>query len=270
MIEESGHTGRRRLDAFFEALREAPRRVLMLDYDGTLAPFRLEPHKALPYPGVCELLDRVIADSGTRLAIISGRWIRDLIPMLELKRRPELWGTHGRERLWPDGRYEFAEIPRESHLALLEADAWETQVRLLGGRVERKPASLAIHWRGISAARVDQIRDHVLEMWEKIEPRGDLDLRSFDGGMELVVRGCSKATAVNTILSESGPGTVAAYLGDDLTDEDALTALQGRGLGVLVSDAPHRTAADVWLRPPQGVRAFLAQWVQICGGAEKS
>ncbi len=268
MIEESTAAGGRKFDAFFESLQAAPKRVLMLDYDGTLAPFRLEPHKAVPYPGVCEMLDRVLDDGGTRLAIISGRWIRDLIPLLTLKRMPELWGSHGRERLWPDGQYEFAEISPESTLALFRADAWEGWIRLSGGRVERKPGGLAIHWRGLTGARIDQIRDRVLREWGGIESWGGLDLRDFDGGMELVARGCSKATAVDTILAESGPGTVAAYLGDDLTDEDALAALQGRGLGVLVSDAPHRTAADVWLRPPQGVRDFLARWLRTLQGGE--
>lgn len=257
---------RERLDAFFEALREAPCRVLMLDYDGTLAPFRMEPHSALPYPGICELLDTIEAITDTRVVIVSGRWIRDLIPLLGLRRLPELWGSHGRERLGPDGRYEFLEIAPDSLRALFQADAWEAQVRQSGGRVERKPASLAIHWRGLSGGRIDQIRAFVDKGWEMLPGREGLDLRRFDGGIEVVVRGCSKATAVATILSESGPGAVAAYLGDDLTDEDALGAIRGRGLGVLVSDSPRRSVADVWLRPPQEVRAFLKQWAQTCGG----
>lgn len=255
-----------RLGAFFEALRDAPGRVLMLDYDGTLAPFRMEPHMALPYPGVCELLDAIMAITDTRVVIVSGRWIRDLIPLLGLRRLPELWGSHGRERLWPDGRYEFTAIPQDSLRALFNADAWEAQVRQSGGRVERKPASLAIHWRGLSSGRTDQIRAFVDKAWEALPGRDGLDLRRFDGGIEVVVRGCSKATAVERILSESGPGALAAYLGDDLTDEDALGAIRGRGLGVLVSDSPRRSVAEVWLRPPQEVRAFLRQWAQTCGG----
>ncbi|MBI5618269.1 MAG: trehalose-phosphatase [Gammaproteobacteria bacterium] len=255
------------LDAFFGALSGATTRLLMLDYDGTLAPFRMEPHRARPYPGVCELLAEIMASGTTRVVIISGRWVRDLIPLLGLGRLPEIWGSHGRERLRPDGRYEFEEIPPSAMHALLKADAWETDLRQAGGRVERKPASLAIHWRGLPVARIERLRAHILARWDALPGREGLDLRQFDGGIEVVVRGCSKATAVETLLAEAGRGAISAYLGDDLTDEDALGAIYGRGLGVLVSDACRRTAAEAWLRPPQEVRKFLEQWIAACGSA---
>lgn len=255
----------RQLEAFFTALRGAAKRLLMLDYDGTLAPFRMEPHRARPYPGVCELLAEIMAmDDRTRVVIISGRWVRDLIPLLGLEKLPEIWGSHGRERLRPDGGYEFAEIPPAAMHALLKVDAWETALRQAGGRIERKPASLAIHWRGLPAARIERLRTQILSHWADLERRAGLDLRQFDGGIEVVVRGCSKATAVETLLAETGAGTIAAYLGDDLTDEDALNAIRGRGLGVLVCDVQRRSAAAVWLRPPQQVRAFLKRWIAAC------
>ncbi len=37
---------------FLERLRSAPTRVLLLDYDGTLAPFVVDRTLALPYPEV--------------------------------------------------------------------------------------------------------------------------------------------------------------------------------------------------------------------------
>jgi trehalose-6-phosphatase len=37
-------------------------RLLMLDYDGTLAPFRKERDEALPYPGVDEALQTIVAN----------------------------------------------------------------------------------------------------------------------------------------------------------------------------------------------------------------
>ena len=38
------------LDGFFDRLARARRRVLLLDYDGTLAPFHRRHERALPYP----------------------------------------------------------------------------------------------------------------------------------------------------------------------------------------------------------------------------
>lgn len=93
------------LEPFFLRLQSASSRVLLLDYDGTLAPFRTDVRKALPYPGVLELLDSIMAAS-TRVVVLSGRWTRDLIALLCLKQLPEIWGTHGSERLTSEGRYE--------------------------------------------------------------------------------------------------------------------------------------------------------------------
>lgn len=87
------------LSDFFETLRGAPQRILMLDYDGTLAPFQLDHARAVPYPGVTEILDAIMEDPRTRLVIVSGRWTRDLLPLLPLRRRPEIFGSHGIEQL---------------------------------------------------------------------------------------------------------------------------------------------------------------------------
>ncbi|MGH9571319.1 MAG: hypothetical protein ACRD4F_16865, partial [Candidatus Angelobacter sp.] len=58
----------------------------------------------------------------------------------------------------------------------------------------------------------------------------------------------------------------AAYLGDDLTDEDAFQAINGRGLSVLVRPAWRSTTAQAWLRPPGELIQFLNDWIHACGG----
>src|SRR6185437_15422137 len=58
--------------AFFERLRQASSRVLLLDYDGTLAPFTPDREHAFPYPGIPELISRIVR-AGTRVVLVSGR-----------------------------------------------------------------------------------------------------------------------------------------------------------------------------------------------------
>ena len=48
------------LDGFFHKLAGARARVLLLDYDGTLAPFRTERDRAVPYPGVRERVEALV------------------------------------------------------------------------------------------------------------------------------------------------------------------------------------------------------------------
>lgn len=57
-----------------------------------------------------------------------------------------------------------------------------------------------------------------------------------------------------------------AYLGDDVTDEDAFHAVKPRGLAVLVRAELRETAADLWIRPPRELVAFLRSWCDACGG----
>jgi trehalose-phosphatase len=94
---------------------------------------------------------------------------------------------------------------------------------------------------------------------------GELLWHEFDGGIELRAAGCDKGQVVRQVLAEldAGPAGCVAYLGDDHTDEDAFRALQGRGLRVLVRPKWRTTAADLWLRPPEGLREFLARWADI-------
>lgn len=256
------------LPAFFAALRRAPQRVLFLDYDGTLAPFCTDPAQAVPYPGVPEVLDAIMAGGHTRLIIVSGRWTKDLLPLLRLKRQPEIFGSHGFEQLKPNGEYAVHPMDESALRALAEADTWRRDIEALGGRCEEKPGCLAIHWRGLPSHNAAQLRERVRERWQWMRHTRtrELDWHEFDGGIELRVPGRNKGDVVNAILGEMPCGTAAAYLGDDRTDEDAFEALAGRGLAVLVRPEYRPTAAHAWIRPPGELLEFLEHWQAACGG----
>ncbi len=244
---------------FFQRVRATDTRLLLLDYDGTLAPFHIDPARARPYPGVCERLDAIMQDRRTRLVLISGRWTRDLLPLLTLRRRPEIWGSHGWEQLKPNGDYAVAPIGEAALVKLLDADALETRIKALGGRCERKPGGFAVHWRGLAPNQIANIRSEVFENWMDQGLHQDLVWHDFDGGIELRAPGRNKGYVVEMLLAES-PGAVAAYLGDDTTDEDAFRAIKDKGLGVLVRPEFRPTEAGLWLRPPAELLGFLDRW----------
>ena len=83
------------MEAFFGGLRGARQRLLMLDYDGTLAPFSDDPAEVRPYPEVIRLLDEIMGSRRNRVVIVTGRSLALAPPPLPLTRRPELWGEHG-------------------------------------------------------------------------------------------------------------------------------------------------------------------------------
>jgi trehalose-phosphatase len=245
---------------FFAAVGAATRRVLMLDYDGTLAPFHVDPRAAAPYAGVRELLDAIMGAGHTHLVIVSGRWTKDLLPLLGLKQRPEIWGSHGWEQLKASGEYDLARVDEAALRRLVAADDWAAQLEAKGARCEHKPGSLAIHWRGLPSNRIADIRQTVFENWRMQELHTHLQWHDFDGGIELRAPGRDKGDAVRAVLAETGADGAAAYLGDDLTDENAFQAIRGRGIGVLVRPQFRATAADFWMRPPEELLGFLTRW----------
>ncbi|MGH8508661.1 MAG: trehalose-phosphatase [Gammaproteobacteria bacterium] len=261
-------------DAFSEKLVQARQSALLLDYDGTLAPFRVERDRAFPYPKVRETLRRIAALGNTRLAIVSGRPVRELPPLLGFeglgfeRHRPEIWGCHGWERLLPDGTYHRARPDKRSleGLALAYGSICALACSRLGRwfpiekRVERKPVGLALHWRGCGAAVIEEIHESVTQHWKGYARETGLELIEIEEGVELRVPGRTKADAVETIVDEEGKEAAVAYLGDDLTDEEAFQALKGKGLTVLVRPDPRPSAADLWIRPPHELCDFLWLW----------
>ena len=259
------------LKTLYNRVHEASQKALLLDYDGTLAPFRVQPNKAFPYPGVREVLNKIMQTPSTRMVIITGRQTKDLIPLLQLQRDPEIWGSHGLERLKPDGSYEIAITNEDALKGLVAADKWCEAVGF-ADRCEQKPGCLAIHWRGLDDQEIEKIRNQVKPKWSLIADGWQLSLREFDGGLELRVPGRNKGDAVKTILKEMGRGAVAAYLGDNSTDEDAFKSIKGKGLGILVRKELRPTAADIWLTPPEELLEFLSGWLtktEKYGSAER-
>ena len=234
----------------------------MLDYDGTLAPFHREREKAILYPGIRDILEQIMASGNSRIVIISGRAIADLIPLLGLKNMPEIWGSHGWERRDQDGSYSILPAS-ESHLKGLADAEFLIEKMDFGDYSEEKPRSLALHWRGKSEEEIAAIREFARVELNRIAAAYGLDLRYFDGGLELCVPGKNKGDVVRAIIEESPADSFFAYLGDDLTDEDAFEAITDYGLGVLVRPEKRPTKAKLHLLPPKELLDFLNKWNQV-------
>jgi trehalose-phosphatase len=129
-----------------------------------------------------------------------------------------------------------------------------------GTRLEEKLASVAVHWRGLAGEPARALQRQASARLESFACVNDLEVLPFDGGIELRAVGCNKQYAVKAVLSETSDDSVVAYLGDDITDEDAFRAVKTRGIGVLVRPEFRKTEADVWLRPPHELIEFLQHW----------
>ena len=245
---------------FLDRLSAAPASALLLDYDGTLAPFQTERECAYPYPGVLQVLERIIQSGKTRVIVVTGRPIRELRVLFHPSGNLEIWGEHGLEHLLRDGTYhqttidlEIAKILAQANKSLIEAG--------LASLAETKLGGIAIHWRGLSDVEIDRIQTLAHAGWSGLTEQPGIKLLEFDGGLELRVASPNKGDAIAAILDDLEAEIPIAFLGDDVTDEDAFRVLNDRGLSILVRPEYRETRAEAWLKPPHELIEFFAQWV---------
>jgi trehalose-phosphatase len=249
---------------FLQDVAAAKQRVLILDYDGTIAPPCANRLRAIPYPGITALLHQILTRCSTRLIVTSGRAAHEVMSLLGMVPPPEIWGTYGAERVYADGRYEEIEVTQDALEVLLESET-SLEREGLGHLLEVKLAAVAVHWRGLKPAEVLPIRAKAHRILEPLALHSGLVIADFEDGIEIRLRAANKGTAVYSLLSQLHPSVPVAYLGDGITDEDAFRVLNDRGLTVLVTSKPRFTAAQLSIKPPEELTAFLNAWVKACG-----
>jgi trehalose 6-phosphate phosphatase len=245
------------LHDFFEGVRKGS--LLILDYDGTLAPFVQERMQAYPYPGVKERLSSLKKSKKSRTIIVSGRSLSDLEVLLDFLPGLELWGSHGLERKLPDGK-KIAAIVDDELRNRIKQGIKDCHEIADSEYCEEKPYGVALHWRGMKQSEMMQLKKSIQHLWEPLLSNGDLEIHPFDGGLELRPNEKNKGNVIRELLCEIPKGTAIAYLGDDATDEQAFAELGDQGLKVLVREQFRPTLADIHLIPPQELLAFLDQW----------
>jgi trehalose 6-phosphate phosphatase len=250
---------------FLDEVHRAEKRVLLLDYDGTIAPFTASRELAFPYPKVTDLIGQIMECCKTSVALVSGRPAQEVVRLLGMDPVPEIWGSHGLERLRADGEYQLSHVDEDAVKVLQEAAAW-LQSEGLSRSTEVKHGAVAVHWRDLPPDHAQEARTCAYRVLMSLAGIAGLSICEFDCGLELRARRSSKGDAVRTVLSEIGHDVPIAYLGDDVTDEYAFRALLGRGLTVLVRPTYRFTAAQAWLRPPDELVQFLRDWIRASGG----
>ncbi|HET6349414.1 MAG TPA: bifunctional alpha,alpha-trehalose-phosphate synthase (UDP-forming)/trehalose-phosphatase, partial [Candidatus Krumholzibacteria bacterium] len=208
----------------------ASRRLLLLDYDGTLVPFRRRPEAARPSPELLDTLRRIANRKGTELALVSGR-PRDFLSSWFDDPAIHIVAEHGAWVRRAGGKWK---LTRQ-----LRAD-WKQQVlpmlrratdRLPGSFVEEKDYSLVWHYRQAdpetALTRAQELADGLVQF------TANMDLLVVPGHRTVEVRDAaiSKAHAAMEFL---GGQDFVMGVGDDTTDEDMFRALPANAYSIRV------------------------------------
>lgn len=243
------------LGLLLQHYRSAARRALLLDYDGTLVPFAIEPRLARPDAEVVELLSALGSDPANEVVIISGRPRRDLegwfggLPV-------SLIAEHG---VW------LRERGGEWRMLRAMTTDWKERVRpilqlyvdrLPGALLEEKEFSLAWHFR---RADPEQASLRAKELLDDLSGfTRNIDVQVLEGNKVIEVRntGVNKGTAGTEWLNGRNADFIVG-VGDDWTDEDLFRALPPSAFSVRVGLA--NTSARYYLSNHTAVRRVLRE-----------
>lgn len=238
---------------------QGKRIAVFLDYDGTLTPIVARPDLAV----FSDETRRVVGELATLcpVTIVSGRDRKEVQSLVGIDPIAYV-GSHGFDIVGPDGE----ERPHPESVGIppiLEALEGTLRNRLKefpGITVQRKKYSLSVHYRGVITEQVPDV-ERVLD--EEVAARAEL--RKTHGKKVFEIQPTidwNKGKAVwyvLELLGLDGPDAVPIYIGDDVTDENALLAIRNRGIGIHVKDGAERTAAHYTLASPDEVRQFLRE-----------
>jgi trehalose-phosphatase len=241
--------------------------AFFLDYDGTLTPIVARPEQAVLSTAMRRTL-AALARHGI-VAIVSGRGLEDVRQRVGLDNLVYA-GSHGFEIYGPGRERLRSEKGTAALPALADAEQKlrERLADIEGAQVERKRFSIAVHYRNVASAQTETVARIVDEVRQ-----GENGLRKGYGKKVFELQPdveWDKGRAVLWLMDRLGLDPAAVrpiYIGDDVTDEDAFRALQGRGCGIVVHGGEGRsTFADFGLGTPEDVRAFLAELADAAKG----
>ncbi len=232
--------------------------ALFLDFDGTLAPIAPRPQDVQVPAWVLPTLHSLAVRLDGALAIVSGRTIAQLDAFLEPLRLVAA-GAHGAE--WRDAAGAVQRVGAAPPAGVLHR-AHALATRHPGLLLEPKPSGLSVHYRARPELETE-CRDTLVAALAAEEDAA-LAWEWLHGQFvfELKQRAVSKGSAVQALLQQPGfRGRQPVFVGDDLTDEDGIAAVQAAGgYGVRVGGGDSK--ARYRLADPASVGAWLRRALQ--------
>ena len=240
-----------------EAYRRATRRLLILDYDGTLVPFSTQPQQAAPPVRVLDLLRSLVADRRNCVALLSGRSAENLDRWFGTV--PGLWrvAEHGAELkspsrdTWEPLRSQPSTEWKSTIMPILEHFTERTP----GSLIEEKKYALVWHHRMAEPEFGEWLANELVSMLEAM--LAETELRAFRGKKIVEVKPVwvNKGEALKRLLAASPNSDFILAAGDDRTDEDLFAELPSDAWSVHVGPGP--TRASFLLPDFEGLRRTL-------------
>jgi trehalose 6-phosphate synthase/phosphatase len=248
-------------ERLLRAYRSSERRLLFLDYDGTMVPFAPRPEDAAPDEALLLELKTLCADSKNTVVVISGR-DRDTLEAWLGGVGAALVAEHGAAiRRVAEARW------RQSGSA--PEDGWKAELRPLlesyldrtpGAILEEKSASMAWHYRRAEPELGDLRAKQLIENLEGLIANTPLVIMQGNKVVEVKESGVGKGRAAELWLNQDTPYDFILATGDDVTDEEMFEVMPDVAWTIRVG-ADRKSLARYSLRGPDAVRRLLRAMV---------
>jgi len=214
--------------------KRAPKRLLFLDYDGTLQAYAKMPALAVPEKKLIAILERLLYLNNLEMILISGRdwqtmdkWFGHM-PL-------NLVAEHGLFIKEKNKSWRIIKPVRRNWKKKVLAEMLNFSEKLPGAFVEEKDYSLAFHFRrsdpDLASLRVRELMSHLVNLTT------NLDVKLMRGNKVIEVRssGIDKGIAAMHWLSKvKDPSRFIMAIGDDVTDEDLFRVIPKDGYSIRV------------------------------------
>jgi trehalose 6-phosphate synthase/phosphatase len=215
----------------------ARKRLLLLDYDGTLVPFSTSYDKVKPSEKLIQTLGLLAEDKNNDIVLISGRdqsELEDWFSNLPIS----LVSEHGAAIKKNGGKWHSIEKAEPSWKKLLLPVLQKYADLTPGAKVEVKPHSLVWHYRAASNYYAQKYSVIIKRSLKPILKKEGLELLQGNKVLEIKNPKVSKGVAAKNWLNNDYDFIMA--IGDDNTDEELFSELPlstysikvGRGLSL--------------------------------------
>ena len=204
------------------AYRDSTKRLLILDYDGTLSPFRKKPEDAFPDTAILNVLKDLVADSKNNVVISSGRdhqTLEDWFGKLKLSMAAEHGAYYKNATGWQSNIPE--KKPWNDEITDILTMFVEKTPRSM---IEEKETTLVWHYRNVDAWLASLREQQLINAL--IEPCTRMGLQIMRGNKIVEIKSPihTKGSEAKRLMQLDNYDFVLA-IGDDTTDEDMFRAL---------------------------------------------
>lgn len=212
---------------------KAEKRLLVLDYDGTLTGFVENPEDAHPSERTLNLLKNMVKDKKNKVVINSGRNHQILDKWFE-GIDLDLASEHGA----------FYKADGKWHQRMKEKPVWDEEIlevlkrtieKTPGSELEKKETALVWHYRNSDIWLAEMREKQLVNQLMPIVVRHNLQIMRGNKIVEVKSADFHKGSEINRLLEKDAYDFVLA-IGDDTTDDDMFRALPENGISVKVGD----------------------------------